>query len=252
MLKVWKTREGEGGRAGGAFQFERLTVKVTRGGVVLAGVGIGAYALGLIATAPSEIIVARSSNGERQAVGTIWAGERAMPGGFGAGWTVMPLSSIANLSGALRLRLRGPDTATEAQALLRPGRVLVRDAQGTASMRLLNAVAPGLPFACSSVMRLDVARLSIRGTPQGEGAIAVSPGDCAPTTGGAATPLPALNGTVSADGAATTVAFARADSAVEVMKARVRADGGLAASIEPGGVGLIPGVGAPVSIETSL
>ena len=252
MLTVWRTREGEGGRAAGAFQFERLTVKVTRWRVVLAGVAVGTYALGLIAMAPSEIIVARSSNGERQAVGTVWAGERAMPGGFGARWAVMPFSSILHLSGALRLALRGPDTAATAQVLARPGRVLVRDLEGTASMRLVNAVAPGLPFACSSVMRFDIARLSIKGSPEGAGTIAVSPGDCAPSGGGAATPLPALNGTVSADGAATTVVFARADTAAEVMKARVQADGGLTASIEPGGVGLIPGVGAAVSIETSL
>ena len=252
MLKVWRTREGEGGRAAGAFQFERLAVKVTRWRVVLGGVAVGAYALGLIAMAPSEIIVAKSSNGERQAVGTIWAGERAMPGGFGARWAVMPLSSIANLSGAVRLTLRGPDTATTAQALARPGRVLIRDLEGTASMRLLNATAPGLPFACSSVMRFDVARLSIKGPPEGAGTIAVSPGDCTPAGGGAATPLPALSGTVSADGAATTVAFARADTNAEVMKARVQADGGLTASVEPGGVGLFPGVGTPVSIETTL
>lgn len=252
MLKVWRTREGEGGRAAGAFQFERLTVKVTRWRVVLAGVGVGAYALGLIAMAPSEIIVAKSSNGERQAVGTVWAGERAMPGGFGARWVVMPFSSLLHLSGALRLGLRGPDTAATGQVLARPGRVLVRDLEGTASLRLLNAVAPGLPFACSSMLRLDVAALSLRGSPQGAGTMTSGPADCAPTTGGPATPIPGLNGAVSADGAATTVVFARADSAAEVMKARVQADGGLTASIEPGGVGLIPGVGAPVSIETTL
>jgi hypothetical protein len=252
MLKVWRTREGEGGRAGGAFQFERLAVKVTRWRVVLGGVAVGAYALGLIAMAPAEIIVARSSNGERQAVGTIWAGERAMPGGFGARWAVMPFNSIANLSGALRFGLRGPDTDATAQALVRPGRVLVRDLVGTGSMRLLNAAAPGLPFACSSVMRFDVSRLSIKGSPESVGSIAVSPGDCAPTTGGPATPLPALNGIVRSDEAASTVAFARADTNAEVMKARVQADGGLTASVEPGGVGLLPGVGAPVSIETSL
>lgn len=252
MLKVWRTREGEGGRAAGAFQFERLTVKVTRWRVVLGGVAVGAYALGLIAMAPSEIIVAKSSNGERQAVGTVWAGERAMPGGFGARWAVMPFSSIANLSGALRLGLRGPDTLAEGQVLARPGRLLVRGLEGTASLRLLNAIAPGLPFACSSVLRLDVAELSLRGSPAGQGTMTSAPADCAPTTGGPATPLPALNGVVSADGAATTVAFARADGGVEIMKARVQADGGLTASIEPGGVGVIPGVGAPVSIETSL
>lgn len=252
MLKVWRTREGEGGRAAGAFQFERLAVKVTRWRVVLAGVAVGAYALGLIAMAPSEIIVARSSNGERQAVGTVWSGERAMPGGFAAGWSLMPFSSIANLSGVLRLGLRGPDTDATARVLTRPGRVLVRDLQGTASMRMLNAIAPSLPFACSAMMQIDVAELSIRGAPRGEGTITTSPGECAQPGAGVATPMPAMTGTITADEGATTVALARSDTNAEVLKARVQADGGLTASVEAGGVGVIPGIAAPVSIETSL
>ena len=252
MLNVWRTREGEGGRAAGAFQFERLTVKVTRWRVMLAGVGIGAYALGLIAMAPSEIVVPRSSNGERQAVGTVWAGERALPGGFAAGWALHPLSSIANLSAVERLTVRGPDTGLAAEALIRPGRVLVRDMEGAASMRLLNAFAPGLPFACSSVMRIDVPRLSVRGRPEGAGEMTTTPGECAPAGGGAATPIPALAGTVTADEGATTVTFIRVGAGDAVMSARVQADGGLTASVEPGGVGLLPGIGAPVSIETSL
>jgi hypothetical protein len=36
------------------------------------------------------------------------------------------------------------------------------------------------------------------------------------------------------------------------MQARVQADGGLTASIGAGGVGLIPGMAAPVSFEGSL
>ncbi len=252
MLKVWRTREGEGGRAAGAFQFERLTVKVTRWRVVLACVAVGTYALGLIAMAPAEIIVPRSSNGERQAVGTVWAGERALPGGFAAAWAVQPFSSILNLSAAQRIGVRGPETALTGDTLLRPGRVLVRDLEGTASMRLINAVAPGLPFACSPVMRIDVPSLSLRGRPEGAGAMNTTPGECAPAGGGAATPIPALAGTVTADEGATTVTLTRAGSADAVMRARVQADGGLTASVEPGGVGLLPGVGAPVSIETSL
>ncbi|MDP3403160.1 MAG: hypothetical protein Q8S03_00640 [Brevundimonas sp.] len=252
MLKVWRTRDGEGGRAGGAFQFERLTVKVTRWRVVLAAVGLGTYALALVATAPSEIVVPRSSNGERQAVGTVWAGERALPGGFAAGWTLAPLASVRHLSAAALLEVRGPDTGLTGQALMGPGRVRVRDLEGTASMRLLNALAPGLPFACSPVMRIDVPRLSVRGTPEGTGGMTTTPGECAPSGGGVATPMPALNGTVTADGAATTVTLTRAGSGEAVMRARVQADGGLTASVEPGGVGLLPGIGAPVSIETSL
>jgi hypothetical protein len=252
MLKVWRVRDGEGGRAAGAFQFERLTVKVTRWRVILAGVGVGTYALGLIAMAPSEIVVPRSSNGERQAVGTVWAGERALPGGFAAGWSLQPLSSILHLSAAERLRVRGPDTELTALALVRPGRVLIRDLEGTASMRLINAVAPSLPFVCSPVLRMDVARLSIRGRPEGAGEMSTTPGECAPAGGGAATPIPALAAMVSADEGATSVVFTRAGSGNAVMKARVQADGGLTASVEPGGVGLLPGIGAPMSIETSL
>lgn len=251
MLKVWRTRDGEGGRAGGAFQFERLTVKVTRWRVVLAGVAAGAYVLGLIALAPSEIIVARSSDGEWQAVGTVWSGERALPGGFAAGWSLLPFQSLFGLSAIERLRLRGPDTDAAGEVVLRPGRVLVRDLEGTASLRLLNAVAPALPFACSSVARLDVERLSLRGRSEGEGTVSTGAGECAPSGGGAATPLPALEGTVSTDAGATSVVLRQAGGE-PVMSARVQPDGGLTAAVGPGGVGVIPGVGAPVSIETTL
>ena len=251
MLKVWRTREGEEGRAGGAFQFERLTVKVTRWRVVLAGVGVGAYALGLIAMAPSEIIVKPSSDGERQAVGTVWAGERGLPGGFGAGWTLMPFASILHLSVAERISLRGPDTEASTQVLVRPGRVLVRDLDGTVSMRMLNAVAPGLPFACSPILRMEVDSLSLRGAPTGAGRITSGPGECA-ANGLGVTPLAALTGTVAADEGASTVVFTRAGGTEPVLKARIQPDGTLTASVEPGGVGLLPGIGAPMSIDTTL
>jgi len=251
MMKVWKTRERGDGRAGGAFQFERLTVRVTRWRVMLAGVGVGAYALGLIAMAPSEMIVARPPEGDRQAVGTVWAGERAMPGGFAAGWELMPLSSIRHLAAAERITLRGPDTAASSRVLVRPGRILIRDLDGTVSMRMLNALAPGLPFACSPMMRMEVNSLSLKGAPAGQGRIMTRPGDCA-ATGGPATPITALTGTVTADEAASTVVITRAGGTEPVLKARFQPDGTLTASVEPGGVGLLPGIGAPMSIDTRL
>ncbi|WP_029418000.1 hypothetical protein [Brevundimonas bacteroides] len=252
MLKVWRTRDGEGGRAGGAFQFERLAVKITRWRVVLGCVAAGSFLIGLVAMAPAEIVTPRSSNGERQAVGTVWAGERALPGGFGAGWSLRPFASLFSLAAVERIRLRGPDTEATAEALVRPGRVLVRDLEGTASMRLLNAVAPAMPFVCDPVAQLDVARLSIRGAPEGEGTITTSAGQCALTGGGAGTPVPALAGTVTADEGSTLVTLNRDGSGEAVMQARVQADGGLTASIEAGGVGLIPGMTAPVRFEGSL
>ncbi len=252
MLKVWRTRDGESGRAGGAFQFERLTVKVTRWRVVLIVAGLTTYVLGLVAMAPAEIVTPRSSNGELQAVGTVWAGERALPGGFGAGWSLMPLTSLTTLSAAERITLRGPDTAANTEVLIRPGRLLVRDLDGTASMRLLNAVAPIMPFVCDPVARFAVARLSIRGTPEGEGTITTSPGQCAPSGGGVATAVPALTGGVTATEGGTVVALNTPGAVDPVMRARIQADGGLTAEIGAGGVGVIPGIAAPVSFETSL
>lgn len=252
MLKVWRTRDGEGGRAGGAFQFERLAVRVTRWRVVLGCVAGGAYLAGLAAMAPAEIVTPRSSNGERQAVGTVWKGERALPGGFAAGWSLKPFASLFSLAAVERITLRGPDTDASGEAVVRPGRVLVRDLEGTASMRLLNAAAPTMPFVCDPVARLDVGRLSLRGAPEGEGAITTSPGRCALVGGGSATPVPALAGAVTADAGSTSVTLRRDGSGEPVMQARVQADGGLTASIEAGGVGLIPGMTAPVRFEGSL
>jgi hypothetical protein len=80
-------------------------------------------------------------------------------------------------------------------------------------MRLLNAVAPAMPFVCDPVARLDVSRLSIRGVPEGEGTIMTSAGQCSLTGGGAGTPVPALNGTVTADEGSTSVVLTRDGSA---------------------------------------
>lgn len=248
MLTAWKIRDGEGGRAAGAFQFERLAVKVTRWRVILAGVGVAAYGLGLVATLPAEVV----APDDRDAVGTVWDGQMALEGGFAAGWRTQPLASLAHGSLAERLQVTGPLTELNGQALVRPGRVLLRDLDGVASARLINAVAPALPFACDADLRVTIAELALKGAPAGAGTVRSSPGDCTPAGGGTPSPLPALSGTFSADAASTTLTLARAGSETAVASARVTPAGQLSLTVEPGGIGLFPGVNTPVSLETTL
>lgn len=247
MLKAWKIREGNGNRAG-AFQFERLMVKVTRWRVILVGVGVGAYALGLIAMLPAEVVTPDGSD----VVGTVWNGEMALEGGFAVAWQAQSLASITNLSLAEGLRVMGPQTELNGQALVRPGRVLIRNMEGLASARLITALTPSMPFVCDADMRVAIAALALKGQPAGAGEFRISPGDCTPVGGGAPSPLPALTGTLSADAQATVLTLTREGSADALARVRVTPTNALTLQVEPAGVGIVPGVSAPLAIETTL
>ena len=249
MLRTWKMRDGESGRAAGAFQFERLAVKVTPWRVILAGVGVGAYALGLIAMLPPEAV----AGNDRDMVGSVWNGEAALGSGFAAGWSTRPLSSITNLGLAEDVTVRGPQTDVVGEAIIQPGRVLVRDLNGLASARLLNAMVPGLPFVCDSDLNLAVGELALKGRPAGEGSIRSSAGTCTGAGGqGGATSAAALTGTFGGDGEATSVVLTRTGQTEPLARARVSPDGAATLTVEPAGVGVLPGLSAPVTIETTL
>lgn len=248
MLRTWKIRDGDGVRSGGAFQFERLAVRVTRWRVILAGAGVAAYALGLVATLPAEVIVPD----DRDAVGTVWKGEAALPMGFAAGWSVQPLQSLVRFGLAERIRIRGPETAIDGRAVLRPGHVRLTALDGVASTRLVSAIAPGLPFVCDTDMRVAVAELALRGAPAGEGGFRTGPGSCQPRGGGAPSPVPTLAGAFTADGEATTLTLTRDGGSEPLARARVTPRGAMTLAVEPAGIGILPGVTVPLALETTL
>ncbi len=146
----------------------------------------------------------------------------------------------------------GPATGLEGLALLRPGRVLLTDIEGPASARLLSAIAPSLPFSCDATLQVTIAELALKGRPAGEGQVTGTPGDCTPQDGGVSTHLPSLTGSLTAEPDATVLTIARGDTGVGVLRARVSPAGGVNLTVEPGGVGVFPGVNAAVSVDTSL
>ena len=236
MLRTWKIRDGDGDRSGGAFQFERLAVRVTPWRVILAGVGVGTFALTLLATLPAEAIVPD----DRDAVGTVWKGEAGLPMGFAAGWSFQPLQSIARLGLVGQIRVLGPETAVDGQAVLRPGQVRLNDLDGVASARLLAAVATDLPFVCDADMRVAVGELALKGAPAGEGGFRTGPGSCQPRSGGAAVPVPALAGNLTTEAAATTLTLTRDGSGEALARVRITPAGETELAVEPAGMGVIP------------
>ena len=246
MFRVWRPRDGDGGRGEGAFQFERLYVKVTPWRLVLLATGVGAYLAGLLVFLPAEAAL----GDERDVVGTVWKGEAALEPGFAAGWSTRPFSSLVSLSGVADVAVRGPDTDIMGDVSMRPNGPVIRRMEGAGSTRLLNALAPALPFVCDGDLQVSAANLALRGGMSGEGRLQSGAATCAAKAGGPAWPTPSLSASLSsgADGSAMT---AMGPDGAPIATARRTRDGAVALSVLPGAAALLPGV-TPLTLETRL
>ena len=237
MFGVWRTRDGDRLHGGGAFQFERLYVRVTPWRVILIGAGIGAYLLGLLLYLPAEAAVGK----DRQAVGTVWKGEAGLEPGFALAWTVHPLRSIVSLAPAGKVAVRGPETAIEGDALWRANALVLSQAEGAGSLRLINAMAPGLPFACDGEMTLNATDLAIGGGRSGQGRLRIGPATCA-GAGLITTPLP-MAGDLASDADGSSLSLKGPDNS-ELLRARLGRDKALSLTITPAGAVVLPGMTA--------
>ena len=237
MFGVWRTRDGDRLHGGGAFQFERLYVRVTPWRVILIGAGVGAYLLGLLLYLPAEAAVGK----DRQAVGTVWKGEAGLEPGFALAWTVHPLRSIVSLAPAGKVAVRGPETAIEGDALWRANALVLSQAEGAGSLRLINAMAPGLPFACDGEMTLNATDLAIGGGRSGQGRLRIGPATCA-GAGLITTPLP-MAGDLASDADGSSLSLKGPDNS-ELLRARLGRDKALSLTITPAGAVVLPGMTA--------
>lgn len=237
MFGVWRTRDGDRLHGGGAFQFERLYVRVTPWRVILAASGLGAYLLGLALYLPAEAAVGDG----RETVGTIWKGEMALEPGFALGWTVHPLRSIAALAPAGEIEVRGPGTAIVGDALWRSGAPVLRQAEGSGSLRLANALVPALPFACDGEMTLAAPDLALGGGRTGQGRLRAGPATCAGA--GVTTTPPAMTGDLTSDAEGTGLSLRGPDDA-ELARVRTAREQGTSLTVTAAGAAVLPGVTA--------
>ncbi|MDP1913754.1 hypothetical protein [Brevundimonas sp.] len=237
MFGVWRTRDGDRLHGDGAFQFERLYVRVAPWRVILIASAVGAYLLGLLLYLPAEAAVGKT----REAVGTVWKGETALEPGFALGWVVHPLRSIGSLAPAGAVTVRGPDTAITGDALWRSNALVLRQAAGAGSLRLISALAPGLPFACDGEMTLTATDLAIGGGRTGGGRLGTGPATCAGA--GLVTTPPAMSGDLTSDVEGTSLTLKGPDNG-ELARARLGRDKVVSLTITPAGAAVLPGLTA--------
>jgi hypothetical protein len=244
MFGVWKSRDGDRLHAGGAFQFERLFVRVTPWPVVLGATALGAYLIGLLALLPAEAAAGRTPD----AVGTVWRGESALEPGFALGWTVRPVSSLLAFALEADARVRGPETEIAARVQRGPGRLLVKRADGSGSARLLKALAPALPVACDGEVSVRAENWAPTGGAAGEGDLRTGPLNCA-LSGATATAVPPLTGRLNSD-AEGSGASLRTPANAELARYRAARDGAASLTITPEGAAAVPGL-QPITLEAA-
>ena len=237
MFETWKLRDGDRVHGAGAFQFERLFVRVTRWRVVLAGVGAAAYLAGLVLYLPAEAVVP----GDRDAVGTAWRGQAALAPAFALGWTARPFSSLAAFAPVGDFTLTGPATSVAGTAVWHDGGVVVRRADGVASLRLLSTLLPELPLSCEGEATLSASDLALSGGWDGRATLHTGGVLCAAAGQAAAVGPLSVTATSDAEGFG---AAARDATGLELLSVRRGREGGVALTVTPEGAATLPGLSA--------
>jgi hypothetical protein len=237
MFGTWRVRDGDRVHASGAFQFERLFVRVTRWRVILVGAGAAAYLTGLLMHLPAEAVVP----GEREAVGTVWKGTAGLEPGFAVGWAVRPLDSIAAFAPEVDLDVQGPDTAVAGKAAWTSGSLVLRDIRGVASLRLLAAAVPALPFACDGQATIRTTNLALGSGGTGDGLLRTGPSVCAAS--GTTAALPPLTAQARSD-AQSFGLTARDPAGTELLVVSGARGNGFSVTVTPAGAAVLPGMSA--------
>lgn len=244
MFQVWRSRDGDR-RHDGAFQFERLYVRVTRWRVIMVGVGLLAYFGGLALFLPAEAAVGRKLD----AVGTVWNGQVGLDPGFAARWRLKPLRSLVTLGAVGDFALTGPDTNVTGEAVARPAGVTLKSAEGGSTLRLVSALVPALPFGCDGHMRIEARSLALRGGVTGDGTLTTGPATCA-APGGTSAFVPPMTGRLSSDASGSSATLTGATGG-RLAQVRTTKAGAVSVTVEPAAAGVFPGV-VPVTLDTRL
>lgn len=215
-------------------------------------VGVGAYGMGLVATAPARAVdwAVDMPRAVRAVSGTIWRGSAVLQGGYVAEWEVSPWASLA----ALRLEgdwtIAGPEMRIAGHARIAPGQVEVTSASGSLGWDVVDAVLPDLPFRCDPSARIEIASLRVSGEEITIAGTAQSgPGRCADDLG--VIDVPGLLAKIASNAEGIDLKITRRDTPGQALgDIRLLRTGRLVVTVQPQGARLVPGL--PTSGPTVL
>ena len=217
---------------------------------LLALAGLAAYAAVLIATIPARLLLERAEEPRiwLAASGTIWNGEAALGQGHAVRWQWAPMASLGTLSFATHVQVVGAGTELEGLASLRPGAVVIKELNGTASASLITALVPRLPFVCDFPMRVNLDRVAVGGTePGAAGEILGSSGTCSSRGGavlGSSMVPPLVAEATSNVGGSTGWLALRGNRSERLVTFTVTPNGKTSVTVSPTASALIPGIEA--------
>ena len=212
--------------------------------------GLAAYAAVLIATIPARLLLERAEEPRiwLAASGTIWNGEAALGQGHAVRWQWAPMASLATLSFATHVQVIGAGTELEGLASARPGAVVIKELNGTASASLITALVPRLPFVCDFPMRVNLERLAFGSTqPGASGEILGSAGTCSSRSGvvlGSAVVPPLVAEATTNVGGSTGWLAPRGNRSERLVTFTVTPNGKTSVTVSPTASALIPGIEA--------
>ncbi|QIG79746.1 type II secretion system protein N [Stakelama tenebrarum] len=187
--------------------------------------------------------------------GTLWNGEVGIAGGSTLRWRFAPLRSLTSLGFAADWHATGPNTDLGGRMLMRPGRVVLDEVGGAADASLLRLMGARLPFSCDFAMQVQMERIALGGSGQMmQGNAVTDPGNCR-TTGGAATPVPALYFDARAIGSESRIRLTPATQRRNTLVSAVLSESGaMEISATRDGATTLPFLGIPpgASIQTQF
>lgn len=241
-----------------AFQVASPDAVTRRRVRLFALLGLGAYALALIATLPAELLM---KDAEEDALvgtvtGTVWSGEASMNGGHGLKWAWSPFASLRSFSFSIDFQMSGPDTDLRGQARWRPNSFELRNVGGRSTGALISAIFPQLPLTCDFPMQVDVGKVILgEGNAAVEGEIRSDRGLCVNRGGiaGTSTMPPLLAQSASTVAGSTGSISVVGNVRERIASIKITPNGELSLKVLPRGAALLSGgVGSDMTITTKL
>lgn len=229
---------------------ERASWSARRRLTVFVILGIVAYALAMVATAPAGLVFDKRP-WRTGVAGTVWNGQVGVVGGTKFDWHWAPVRSLTSLGFAADWTATGPDTDLGGRALVRTGRTMLDSVSGSAHGSLLDALWPSLPFTCDLVMQTEFPRIITGGSDQMvQGRLTTNAGTCTPRGGGIPVTVPPLLVTAEKIGTTTQLRITPAQQRrLTLIDGTLSENGTLTLRMTADGARLLSFVGIPAGVS---
>lgn len=220
----------------------------------LCALGIAAYAITLIATAPAAILGGGNLS-QTGASGTIWNGKVGISGQAILHWQAAPLRSLMNLAPSADFQLETPDGVLKGDAIRHfSGRTILQNVEGPASATTLANMVSALPFTCTGPLRANFKQIGFgSGSPVIDGEAILGAGTCSLKSNGIGQNVGSLRISATPEGARTRIHITPVSQRRQILlDATLNANGQLDIGLTEQGASTLSFLALPPGVRTQL